>query len=129
MPFRPSTVAGKTESDSGRLGQGCASVAPMTASAGPPKARAAARHVWLPRQHGVAASPPDAWQLVLAGAALAGYLVSSTVQAWSRARHAPEYRVPTFVYGALFAALGLLLVLAFLVSFVALRYSRGALLN
>jgi hypothetical protein len=86
---------------------------------------AAVRHAWLPRQHGawamllvpfllgVAASRPDAWQLVLAGAALAGYLTSATLQAWARARRPPEYRRPIIVYGIAFAVLGMLLVVAF----------------
>ena len=56
---------------------------------------------------------PTAWQLAVAGAALAGYLFSATLQAWSRARRPPAYRAPLAVYGAAFAALGLLLVVAF----------------
>jgi len=67
----------------------------------------------LPLLLGVAASRPSAWQLVLAGAALAGYLTSSTLQAWTRARRAPEYRRPILVYGVAFAILGLVLVIAF----------------
>ena len=98
---------------------------PMTASERPEQRRVATRHVWLPRQHGawamllvpfllgVAASRPSAWQLVLAGAALAGYLTSATLQAWARARRPPAYRPPIVVYGAVFAVLGLILVVAF----------------
>ncbi len=86
---------------------------------------AAVRHRWLPRQHGswamlllplllgVAASGPDAWQLVLGGAAVAGYVGSATVQAWSRARRAPAYRLPIAVWGGAFGVLGLVLVAAF----------------
>jgi hypothetical protein len=67
----------------------------------------------LPVLLGVAASRPAAWQVAVAGAALAGYLFSATLQAWSRARRPPAYRAPLAVYGAAFAALGLLLVVAF----------------
>lgn len=97
----------------------------MSGAAGPTSARVAARHVWLPRQHGawamlllplllgVAASRPDPWQLALGGAALTGYLASATVQAWSRARRAPEFRTPAAIHGTVFAILGLTLVLVF----------------
>jgi len=97
----------------------------MVTDEGSVRRRVAVRHVWLPRQHGawamllvplllgVAASRPNAWQLVLAGAALTGYLTSATLQAWSRARRPPEYRSPIVVYGAVFAVLGLLLLVAF----------------
>jgi len=98
---------------------------PMTTSERTERQRAAIRHAWLPRQHGawamllvpfllgVAASRPSAWQLVLAGAALAGYLTSATLQAWARARRPPEYQWPIIVYGAAFGVLGLILVVAF----------------
>jgi len=98
---------------------------PMTTSERTERRRAAIRHAWLPRQHGawamllvpfllgVAASRPSAWQLVLAGAALAGYLTSATLQAWARARRPPEYQWPIIVYGAAFGVLGLILVVAF----------------
>jgi len=97
----------------------------MTTEVLPDRRRAAARHVWVPRQHGawamllvpfllgVAASRPSAWQLVLAVAALAGYLASATVQAWARARRPREYRTPLLVYGVVFGALGTLLVVVF----------------
>ncbi len=97
----------------------------MTASESSEPRRVAARHLWLPRQHGawamllvplllgVAAGRPSAWQLVLAVAAFAGYLTSATLQAWARARRPPEYRPPILVYGAVFAITGLLLVAAF----------------
>jgi len=86
---------------------------------------ASRRAPWVPRQHGawamlllpllvgVAASRPDPWQLVLAGAALTGYLGSAAGQAWARARRPPAYLVPMAVYGGAFAALGLGLTLAF----------------
>jgi len=67
----------------------------------------------LPLLLGVAASRPSAWQLVLAGAALTGYLASATLQAWARARRPPEYQPPIVVYGAAFAILGLLLAISF----------------
>jgi hypothetical protein len=67
----------------------------------------------LPLLLGVAASRPGTWQLVLAGVALSGYLTSATLQTWSRARRAPEYRRPILVYGVAFAILGLMLVIAF----------------
>ncbi len=67
----------------------------------------------LPVLLGVAASRPSPWQLAVAGAALTGYLASVTLQAWSRARRPPAYRAPIAVYGTAFAALGLLLVVAF----------------
>jgi len=67
----------------------------------------------LPVLLGMAASRPSPWQLAVAGAALTGYLASSTLQAWSRARRPPEYRSPIAVYGTAFAGLGLLLVAAF----------------
>ena len=67
----------------------------------------------LPLLLGVAASRPNGWQLVLGGAALAAYLASATLQSWTRARRAPEYRAPILVYGAILAVLGLVLVAAF----------------
>lgn len=67
----------------------------------------------LPVLLGVAASHPSPWQLAVAGAALTGYLASSTLQTWSRARRPPAYQAPIAVYGTAFAALGLPLVVAF----------------
>lgn len=67
----------------------------------------------LPVLVGVAASRPDPWQVVVGGAALSGYLVSATVQAWARARRPPEYRAPILAYGAAFLLLGLILVVSF----------------
>ena len=67
----------------------------------------------LPVLLGVAASRPSPWQLAVAGAALLGYLLSSTLQAWSRARRPPEFRAPIVVYGSAFAVLGAVLVIVF----------------
>lgn len=97
----------------------------MTATARPDARDVPARRIWIPRQHGawamlalplllgVAASEPSPWQLVLAGAAYAGYLASITVQTWSRARRPPAYRPPIGVYGGAFAVLGLVLAVTF----------------
>jgi YwiC-like protein len=83
------------------------------------------RHRWLPRQHGgwvmvllpllvgVAASRPDPWQLALAGAALAGYIASTTVQAWSRARRPAAYRAPIALWVLTFGVLAVSLAVAF----------------
>jgi hypothetical protein len=91
-----------------------------------PAARPIAGHrLWIPRQHGawamlllpvllgVAASRPAAWQLAVAGLALAGYLASATAQTWSRSRRPPAYRLPIAVYASVAAILGLLLVARF----------------
>jgi hypothetical protein len=67
----------------------------------------------LPLLLGVAASRPSPWQLVLAGAALAAYLLSATIQAWSRARRHPAYRTPIMVYGAALLVFGGSLVVAY----------------
>ena len=100
-------------------------VGPVTTPARPDPRAVPAHRIWIPRQHGawamlalplllgVAASEPDPWQIVLAGAAYAGYLASITVQSWSRARRPPAYRAPILAYGSVFAVLGLGLVMAF----------------
>lgn len=88
-------------------------------------ARPASRALWFPHQHGawamlaiplllgVAASAPSGWQLVLAVAAVAGYLAAATAQAWLRARRRPSF-VPSLVtYGAVFAVSGAALLVAF----------------
>jgi hypothetical protein len=62
---------------------------------------------------GVAASRPSPWQVVLAGAALSGYLLSATAQSWSRARRSPAYVRPLAVYAVAFVVLGIILVIAF----------------
>ncbi len=80
------------------------------------------RALWLPHQHGawamlavplllgVAAGGPAPWQLVLAAAAVAGYLASATTQAWLRARRRPSYLFSLRMYGATFAVLAVALV-------------------
>jgi len=102
---------------------------PTTAAAAPPAAPPAAgaaretgSRLWMPHQHGawamlavplllgVAASRPDAWQLVLAAAAVAGYLASATWQAWMRARRRPSFLPSLRLYGAAFAVLAAVLV-------------------
>ena len=86
---------------------------------------APARRLWFPRQHGawamlavplllgIAATAPSAWHLVLAAAALAGYLAAATAQAWLRARRRPSFVPSLAVYGGLLAASGLVLLAAF----------------
>jgi len=87
--------------------------------------RATTRTLWFPRQHGawamlgvplllgVAATAPSAWHLVLAVAAVAGYLAAATAQAWLRARRRPSF-VPSLVtYGTVFAVAGVALLVAF----------------
>jgi hypothetical protein len=66
--------------------------------------------MWLPQQHdawamlalpilvGIAASRPVPGHLLLAAAAVAGYLASATLQAWLRARQRPSY-VPSIHVG------------------------------
>jgi hypothetical protein len=80
-----------------------------------------ASKMWVPRQHGawamlalpflvgISASRFDGWQLVLAGAAVSGYLASATAQIWRRAYNRARYRLPLLVYGGAFAVLGLVL--------------------
>ena len=96
-----------------------ASPRPGTASAA---GRAVTRSLWFPHQHGawamlavplllgIAASRPEPWQLVLAAAAVAGYLASATWQAWMRARRRPSYVFSLRVYGTTFAVLAAALV-------------------
>jgi hypothetical protein len=86
--------------------------------------RLPARRAAVPRQHGawamlatpmllgVAASTPAAWQLVVAIAAMAGFLVSSTAQAWLRARRDRAYHARLVAFAGLFACAALALVLA-----------------
>lgn len=59
---------------------------------------------------GIAATTPSLWHLVLAVAALAGYLAAATAQAWLRARRRPGFVFSLVVYGGAFAlAAGVLL--------------------
>lgn len=67
----------------------------------------------LPLLLGVAASHPDPWHLLLAGASLSGYLASAALQGWSRARRPAGLRAPILVYGAAFAILAMVLAVAF----------------
>jgi hypothetical protein len=67
----------------------------------------------LPILLGVAASRPDPWQAVLTAAAVCGYLVSATFQAWARSRRARDYLAPLAVYGLLFAIVGVTLTIRF----------------
>ena len=80
---------------------------------------------WVPNQHGawvmialpivlgVEASRPSPWHVALVLAAYSGYLGSAAAQAWRRSRRRDLSRVPMLVYGAVFAASGLTLVLAY----------------
>jgi YwiC-like protein len=94
----------------------------MTSSGPHPATGAPSRRLWFPRQHGawamlavpllmgVAASEPDAWQIVLAVAAVAGYLASATAQAWLRARRRPSFVPSLIAYGSVAGLAGLALV-------------------
>jgi hypothetical protein len=96
----------------------------MSSVAGARPAERTAR-LWFPNQHGawamlavplllgVAASAPDPWHLVLAGAAVAGYLASATAQAWLRARRRPSFLPSLALYAGILAMLGAVLVVAF----------------
>jgi hypothetical protein len=89
----------------------------------PPATRA--RSLWFPRQHGawamlavplllgIAATAASPWHLLLAVAALSGYLAAATTQAWLRARRRPSFVPSLAVYGGAFAASGLVLLAAF----------------
>jgi hypothetical protein len=61
----------------------------------------------LPILVGVASSRFVPAQLLLAGAAIAGYLASATLQAWLRARRRPSYVPSIIVYGAAAALFGI----------------------
>lgn len=85
---------------------------------------APARTLWLPHQHGAwamlavplllgtAATALSWWHLVLAVAALAGYLAAATTQAWLRSRRRPSFVPSLALYGGLFAVAGLVLLVA-----------------
>lgn len=64
----------------------------------------------VPLLMGVAASRPDPWQVVLAVAAVAGYLASATAQAWLRARRRPSFVPSLLAYGIVAGLAGLALV-------------------
>jgi hypothetical protein len=90
-----------------------------------PARAAPARTPWFPHQHGawamlavplllgIAATAPSPWHLLLAVAAVAGYLAAATAQAWLRARRRPSLISSLALYGGVFAATGVLLVVAF----------------
>ncbi len=64
----------------------------------------------VPLLLGVAASRASGWQLVLGGAAGAGYLASATAQAWTRARSRHRYSASLVVYVVIASVLGAALV-------------------
>jgi hypothetical protein len=66
----------------------------------------------VPLLLGVAASRPSPWQLVLAVAAVDGYLASAAAQAWLRARRPGSQLPPLVTYAAIFVVLGLVLAVA-----------------
>jgi len=65
----------------------------------------------VPLLLGVAASRPDAWQVILAAAAVAAYLAGAAAVDWVRARRR-EYAIPAAVFGAVAAAAGSTLLVA-----------------
>lgn len=67
----------------------------------------------VPLLLGIAASAPSPWHLLLAVAALAGYLAAATAQAWLRARRRPAYVRSLALYGGVIAVAGLPLLAAF----------------
>jgi hypothetical protein len=97
----------------------------MVRSAPARSAAAPERTLWFPHQHGawamlavplllgIAATAASPWHLVLAVAAVAGYLTAATAQAWLRARRRPSFVPSLALYGGVFAAAGALLVLTF----------------
>ena len=97
---------------------------PMNASAPVVVARGTARVRWIPRQHGasamlavpfllgVAVGRPSPWQALLLVAAVSGYLASTAALDWIRARRRACLE-PAAVFGAIFAASGLISLAAF----------------
>jgi hypothetical protein len=61
---------------------------------------------------GVAASQPAPWQVVVAVAAVSGFLASAAVQAWLRAGRSPAYRPLLVVFGGIFGPSAIALVVA-----------------
>jgi hypothetical protein len=59
---------------------------------------------------GVAASQPAPGQVLVALAAVAGFLTSATAQAWLRSRRSPAYRRTLVLYSGCFAICGVVLV-------------------
>lgn len=80
---------------------------------------------WFPRQHGawamlavplllgIAVTTPAGWHLVLALAAVTGYLAAATAQAWLRARKRPSFIPSLAAYAAIFSASSLALLRTF----------------
>jgi hypothetical protein len=80
--------------------------------------------LWMPRQHGVwamlavplllgiAVTRPTGWDLVLAAAAVAGYLASATAQALARTRSRERYAASLVAYGVVAGILGIALAVA-----------------
>jgi hypothetical protein len=66
----------------------------------------------IPLLLGVAVSGPSLWHVVLAGAAVDGYLASATAQAWLRARRPGSQLPPLVSYAVVFVVLGLALAVA-----------------
>jgi Flp pilus assembly protein TadB len=64
----------------------------------------------VPLLLGISISRFNGWQLALAGAAASGYLTSATAQTWRRARKRRKYRSALLIYGSVFAALSLILI-------------------
>lgn len=81
--------------------------------------------LYFPRQHGawamlavpllvgVVASGPSPWHVVLALAAVAGYMTVATAESWARARFSATYRPSLVLYGAVAVASGLAMAVAF----------------
>jgi len=67
----------------------------------------------VPLLLGIAATAASPWHLVLAVAAVSGYLAAATAQAWLRARRRPSFGPSLALYGGVFAATGALLIVTF----------------
>lgn len=97
----------------------------MEGSSSPRTVVTSGRTLWFPHQHGawamlavpmllgIAATALSPWQVLLAVAAVAGYLAATTAQAWLRARRRPSFILSLTVYGGLFAVAGLVLMAVF----------------
>lgn len=66
----------------------------------------------VPLLLGVAASTPSPWHVVLAAAAVDGYLASASAQVWLRARRPDSQLLPLVTYTLVFVVLGLVLAVA-----------------
>jgi len=67
----------------------------------------------VPLLLGIAATVPSPWHLLLAVAALGGYLAAATAQGWLLSSRRPSFVPSLVVYGGTFAVAGLVLVAAF----------------